>query len=277
MELGLPSSPPVSGNLNILQGSQEGSVIRAVTTMSGPAGYIDKYIVPELPSSWGQDVNCHLDTMRQGLMSCNWTSELVPSPGGQIDSISSSSPSSSSSSKNSKKKGSSPSSDWIRVETTRTGSSSAIISVQGMNSRNCRIKFDKPISSFVIRSLGSNSNNSKPNSSPVSGLIQPGYEIQPEGVKDLVLYSRTWGNTFHVEVNWKVTETETNGKGLDEKLEGRVGCEWVEYASASAGSSYASTSGQIPALEELLQFSPLWATVTKLTYGLVEAEGRFSV
>lgn len=217
--------------------------VRAVTSLVGPRKYVDKYIIPELPSSWGKSLDCSVDQeLRRGLWACSWESDLIPSPGGNssvdITSIS---------------RTSHPS-DWLHATASRTEPTAATFTVRGTNTRSCRLKFDRSISGFQVRN---------------GGRIQPGYEIPRSGLKDIVMWSRTWDNEFIVDVQWSAIG--------DEPLTGYVACEWVEYATASAGSSYVATSGQIPALEEVLQYLPLWATVTKWTYGLVEAEAKFSI
>ncbi|KAK7691951.1 hypothetical protein QCA50_005356 [Cerrena zonata] len=217
--------------------------VRAVTTLVGPHKYVDKSVIPELPSSWGKPVDCSMDQeLRRGLLACNWESDLIPTPGGNssVDAASISR--------------TNHHSDWLHATASRTEAATATFTVRGTNTRSCRLKFDQPISGFQVRN---------------GGRIQPGYEIPKSGLKDIVMWSRTWDNEFVVDVQWSASG--------DEPLTGYVACEWVEYATASAGSSYVATSGQIPALEEVLQYLPLWATATKWTYGLVEVEARFSI
>lgn len=258
IEVDLPAS--VSGVT--LPASQSDSGVRAITQLSGPKGILQRDIIPGLPSSWGQDVNCLTNPLRPGLTNCNWTSTLFPSPGGE--------------SATDEPESTPRPSDWLDVNITRLGLTSARISVQGKNTRNCRIKFDSPISSFTVHPPEFRFDSSGIVESYPSGRIQPGYEITEKGLNDLVLFSRTWGRRFVVDIGWNETTGSSTG-GDEDKFGGRVGCQWSEYGSASAGSSYAATSAQVPAMEELLHFLPLWATVTKVTYGVVEVEGRFSI
>lgn len=204
---------------------------------------MNKLVLPELPSTWARSIDCSVDQeLRRGLWTCSWESGLLPSPGGNSSTDTTSIP-----------QANNPS-DWLHAAATRTDPTAATFTVRGTNTRNCRLRFDRPISAFQVRN---------------GGRIQPGYEIPESGLTDIVMWSRTWDNEFIVDVQWSASR--------DEPLTGTVGCEWVEYATASAGGSYISTSGQIPALEEILEFLPLWATVTKWTYGLVEAEAKFSI
>ncbi|CAL1711704.1 unnamed protein product [Somion occarium] len=231
------------------QSEDVSTIVRAVTTLTGPRRYLDKSVIPELRSSWGKHVDCNTDTvLRPGLLACSWESNLLPSPGGNTST--STAPTSILSSR-----GATKPSDWLSASFVRTGPSTAIATVRGTNTRSCRLKFDKPISHFHVRN---------------GGRLQPGYELPDEGIQDLIMWSRTWNSEFVVDFEWAGADDEST------PFSGSVACEWVEYATASAGSSYATTSGQIPALEEALHFLPFWATITKWTYGLLEAEARFS-
>jgi hypothetical protein len=112
--------------------------------------------------------------------------------------------------------------------------------------------------------------------------MQGGYEVSEDGVSEVRLWSRTWGKEWVVDVDFG---GRVEGEG---KIKGRVACEWVEYESATVG-VYESEqeengrgrgrriNGKIPALEEVLTFLPRWATVTKLTDGLVEVWSAFEV
>ncbi|KAI0796781.1 hypothetical protein C8Q75DRAFT_742209 [Abortiporus biennis] len=244
---------PSSGLVDVSEDNKEGQILKAYTVLTGPEDYLNRYLIPELPSSWNKNVTCTKDGQRAGLSTCKWQSDLLPFPGGN-KSADLAPPSLMSSSRAVRTV------DWLDVQWTRLNESSALISLKGVNTRVCTIAFDKPITWYRI--LDSESGNSL-------GRIQPGYEITNEGVKSLELNSRNWDNRFFVEFGWFGDEHST--------MEGRVGCQYSEYATATAGSSHAAISAQIPALEEILHFFPFWAIPTKLIVGLLEAGGRFSV
>ena len=217
------------------------TVVSAKTLLTGPGGFVDAHIVPELPSSWGKDINCTIDnTLRKGLLTCAWESELVPSPGGREFLLDSTKPQ-----------------VWFTLDTQRLNATSARIKIRGTNTRGCRLYLDSPIRHFHVH--GS------------SDGLQPGYGVPAGGVADLLLWSREWEKRFVVDVTWDKTGTNAV------KMTGRAACEWAEYASATAGSEHAQTSAMIPALEEVIHFLPLWAVPTKWTYGLVEAWTKFSI
>jgi hypothetical protein len=108
-----------------------------------------------------------------------------------------------------------------------------------------------------------------------AGGMQAGYGVPPGGLREVRLWSRTWGRTFVVDVVWE----DGPGGGGDEEgpgLAGRVACEWAEYESGRVGDE-SGEGGKIPALEEVLSFLPKWAVVSKADDGLVEAWQDFNV
>ncbi|KAK0465552.1 putative zinc metalloprotease [Desarmillaria tabescens] len=191
---------------------------QAVTTLAGASEYIME-LISHLPSASSRDISCNYSQARLSLQSCSWTTDLIPSPGGNHTSDT-----------------------WLQTNVTRLGTTSARISVQGRNTRSCRIYFEtNPIIRYDVHggSVG----------------MQPRYEVPEGGIKELRIWSRTWDRNFTVDVEW-----------------GRVACEWNEYESGSVG---VGTGGRIPALEEVLTFLPNWAVVTKMTDGLVEVSSEF--
>lgn len=226
------SSGGISSDVSVVP--QMSSILSAKTVLTGPRGYVDKVVIPELPSSWGKKTHCEIDnTLRKGLWSCGWESDLLPSPGGATGPA-----------------------EWFTLHTKRLNASSARVSIKGTNTRSCRLYFDTPITHFHVH--GSRDG------------IQPGYEVPKNGSQDLILWSRDWEREFVVDLSWAAMEA-------DFRMQGRAACEWAEYASGTAGSPHASVSAQIPALEEVIHFLPLWAVPTKWTYGLVEVWTKFAI
>ena len=152
--------------------------------------------------------------------------------------------------------------EYFDASVSRIGSSSARIKVRGRNTRSCRVYFEnQPIFEYVVRS--SDGVGEK------KGRMQYGYEVGKRGVKELILWSRTWDREFVVDVKWADDNTG---------LQGRIGCEWAEYESAGIDhGSGGGVSGKIPAFEEVLRFLPEWAVSSKQDDGLVEVLTRFSV
>ena len=233
-----------SSGLSHLSGPHhKAEVLSAKTSILGLSGYVQK-VVSELPSSHGKDVKC--EKSFTGLTNCTWSvdNEWIPSPGGNT------------------------SSGWVSGDIKRVSgqTSRATIHVRGTNTRGCRIYFDQPVYDYKVRALDGDH---------WDGTQQHGYDIPPEGVTTLLLWSRTWDRDFEVEVTF-------GPEGLDPEppLSGKIACEYSEYASGIAGVGVVGGlehEGRIPAFEETLRFLPKWAIVTKATDGLVEVSRSFSL
>ena len=226
-----------------LSGLHKDEVLSATTSIFGLPGYVQD-VVSELPSAHGKDVKC--EEISTGLTNCTWPvdDEWIPSPGGDT------------------------SSGWVTGDVKRVHgkTSQATIHVRGTNTRGCRIYFDQPIYNYKVRSLDGDY---------WDGTRQDGYEIPPEGITTLLLWSRTWDRNFEVEVTF-------GPEGLDPEppLSGKLACEYSEYASGIAGvggMGGLDHEGKIPAFEEMLRFLPKWAAVTKASDGLVEVSRSFSL
>ena len=201
-------------------------------------------VVSELPSSHGQDVKCERTSI--GLTNCTWSvgDEWIPSPGGKS------------------------SNDWITgcVKRVDGKTSQATIHVRGANSRGCRIYFDQPIYDYKVRSYDDDR---------WDGTQRDGYEVPPEGINTLFLWSRTWDRDFEVKVTFGL-------EGVDPapSLSGKLACEYSEYLSGIAGAGAGvglENWGRIPSFEETLRFLPKWAVVTKAADGLVEVWRSFAL
>ena len=224
--------------------------------------------MPSLPSSHkhGKVVNCSSDSLKLGLTRCEWESgpHMRPNPG---------------SAENTDflwKKG-----EFLTADISKTGRSTARIRVKGKNTRSCRLYFDsRPIFRYDVLMPDTNR-------FLVKGM-QKGYEVSPSGVKEVRLWSRTWENEFVVDVDWSnSTGAISPAEGND--LQGRIACEWNEYESGMVdngpfnkppGQRLVATDGtkpKIPALEEVLNFLPDWAVVSKAADGLVEAWAPFTL
>lgn len=201
-------------------------------------GYLDRYVVPSTPS--GQDA------VNKGLVTCGSASEKraglwscrYPGPPPNVAPISASDVGIEFGSSAVKP-------DLITFNATRLTASTGKITLKGRNTRSCRLYFDDPITAVHVK--GGNDR------------VQPGYAVPEDGLKEVRLWSRTWDKEFEVLVEWE-------GKVKKQKVTGRVACEWAEMKE-----------GRIPALDEVLAFSPMWTAVTKLNDGLVEAYKRFEM
>ncbi|KIM36881.1 hypothetical protein M413DRAFT_448815 [Hebeloma cylindrosporum] len=275
---------------------------KVITSLTGPERYLRSRLIPYLPSSQenGKDVLCKADDSKTGLLTCEWDSgspHMMPVPGtfeGDEDA-------------DNWKEG-----QFFKAGAERVGVSSARIAVKGRNTRSCRVYFDSaPVHQYVVWPPGRNVRQGgglelldDRYGAEVGGWtgMQEGYEVGPTGVKEVRLWSRTWGRAFVVDVNWSnyalPDGSSTNrSSSVQSAFQGRIACEWVEYESAMVdhgttlgvngtqvegrymGMSLADDGRRpkIPALEEVLAFLPDWAVVSKYGDGLVEAWAPFSV
>ncbi|KAL2014750.1 hypothetical protein VTN00DRAFT_2275 [Thermoascus crustaceus] len=175
--------------------------------------------VQALPSAAGQNVTC---TWLGPRLQCSWDG-LVPHVTGST----------------SQEK---PTSDWVSFNVTHTvGKNQARFEISGKNTRACKLLFDSPISDFSVAG------------SALDGRFP---HISHEGSREIRLWSRTWENTWTVDVQWP-----RNG------LSGKVVCLWSDN----------NHPGVIPALDEIRQYAPDWVAVSKLSDGLVEGIRSFTI
>lgn len=219
---------------------------RMITSLVGHPLYLpNSAIISNLPSA--KAVDCKLHSTRSGLTLCEWDSGsgMHPAPGGWDND---------------------KAVEYFDASVIRTGPSSARIAVKGRNTRSCRVYFDsQPIFEYAVRSSDGVGEKG----------MQLGYEVGKEGAKELILFSRTWDKEFVVDVEW-------GSGGESSSLEGRIACEWAEYASGRVDHGSGSGlgyyyGGKIPAFEEVLRFLPEWAVSSKQDDGLVEVSAPFSI
>ncbi|KZT61666.1 hypothetical protein CALCODRAFT_514563 [Calocera cornea HHB12733] len=133
--------------------------------------------------------------------------------------------------------------EWMSANITRTGPRAARIAVRGENTRMCKLEFDAPISAAAVTGAA-------------VALPSADRPMPEEGVTTLALWSRTWAKDFTVDVEW-------DGGG---EMSGRVACGWADMSA-----------GNIPALDEVNEFIPLWVLSNKLSESLVEVSKSFAV
>ncbi|KAK3988359.1 hypothetical protein QBC44DRAFT_104595 [Cladorrhinum sp. PSN332] len=142
----------------------------------------------------------------------------------------------------------------VSVNITRGDGNKAKIEVNAKNTKACFLEFKRPISAFTVH--GS------------SGWDGRFGQFPEGGIKQLKLWRRDWEKEWEVDVEWKDgDEGEKAAMAMDSGLDGTVTCMWAD----------ANVPGTIPALDEALKFSPVWAAITKFSEGLVEGRKVFSV
>ncbi|KAL1965351.1 hypothetical protein VTN77DRAFT_5788 [Rasamsonia byssochlamydoides] len=147
-----------------------------------------------------------------------------------------------------------PLQDWVSYNVTRTDDGSnkhrhqARFQITGLNTRACVLSFDSPISRFRVAG---------------SAVDEQRFPTTfPAGTREIRLWSRTWENTWTVDVEW---ERREGSEGSE--LSGKATCLWSD----------SNSRGVIPALDEIRQYSPDWVAVTKLASGLVEGSRSFRI
>ncbi|THC90806.1 hypothetical protein EYZ11_009725 [Aspergillus tanneri] len=130
--------------------------------------------------------------------------------------------------------------DWVTFNITRsTNQPRARFEVSGLNTRACKLTFDSPISTFHV----------------ADGAVDPRFpHTSPTGIREIRLWSRTWQRTWTVDIEWAEPNAETDGR-LGLGLSGRVACLWSDH----------NTAGVIPALDEVMQYSPGWVAYLVLS------------
>lgn len=189
--------------------------------------------IASLPSSAGQTPSCTPSKRRRDLTECSWHGlppQVVPNthPGvpPEIGYA-----------------------DWLTFNASRApdGATSARFQVSGLETRACKILFNRPISDFTVAGADEHSGFRK---------------VSEHGATELRWWSRTWEKEIDVTVRWDAGD-EDEGDGLD----GRVVCLWSD----------ANEVGVIPALDEARRFAPTWVAIANAGQGLVEGGKAFLV
>ncbi|RPB00747.1 hypothetical protein L873DRAFT_739343 [Choiromyces venosus 120613-1] len=261
----------------------------------GHPDYINKIVSEYIPSAKGKVDICQADKLKPGLRRCSWKGiapRVVPqAPGGVPPEY--------------------HFSDWISYNVTKTGDGKATITLRGRNTRACKLLFNKPVGIEVLnghgelprygnlsRSITHYDRRSKLAKSPTLGDPIPGFP----NTRELRLWSRDWERGWDVELTWEKEEEDGNDdppaisttdevattelrsarkrqivdyedgneSSSDSKggLDGRVVCLWSDANKVSS---------EIPALEEVSRYLPVWAIASKLADGLVEGSVPFLI
>jgi hypothetical protein len=227
----------------------------AHTSLTGISSFLEGSIIRQLPSVRGKNVHCTEAEGRaagSGMATCMWEvdvhGEMGPDPGSGVT-----------------RTWEGTERAWLAVNTTRLGTNKARITVRGINARTCSVSFTNR--AVMWWKVVEGDVEGQGGGTESGGNVRSGYEVPKEGLRTLLLFSRTWDREFVVDVGW-----DREG-GLD----GRVACQWAEYESGRVGMAGHVHGGKIPALEEVLKYLPLWAVVSKAGSGLVEGWTEFSL
>lgn len=143
--------------------------------------------------------------------------------------------------------------DWLSFEISKPTDKPrhAQFNISGQNTRACKILFDTQIKGFHV----------------ANSAYDPRFpNTSPKGIKEIRLWSRTWEDTWTVDVEWYSPESADPSVTLG-PLTGKVVCLWSDY----------NQQGAIPALDEVRQYGPGWVGVSKVADGLVEGRKAFEI
>lgn len=198
----------------------------------GNTGIINS-VLPHLPSTFNNPVECSKEAPGMplsGLVHCSWAG-LAPNVTSDTSKVST----------------------WVKHSIERLADGKARITLQGKNTRACRLFFDnKNVTSIDILD------------SPSRAFGSP---LPTSGTNQLRLWSREPGRIWRVELTWnrptdkedEKVEVFKNEKELKRAvdtvsgtLEGRIVCLWSD-----------TNGDEIPAFNEVVTYLPPWATVLK--------------
>ena len=153
-----------------------------------------------------------------------------------------------------------PMKEWLSVNISSVGAGGARIHLRGVNTKECKLHFDKQGNTKVSR-VRVGGDNGK--------WVDVGEWDHP--LESFALWSRDWDKTWIVDVEWvkplkkKGSFTlQRNSKRVPSSLSGRAACLWADR-----------TAGKIPAIDELYVFMPTWSTLSAGRGGLVEGYKTF--
>ncbi|KAJ3748428.1 hypothetical protein DFH05DRAFT_560843 [Lentinula detonsa] len=286
---------------------------RIVTTLTGAAPFVHDLILPSIPSyrhslASGRPGGCSdndVDERKTGLAKCSWethNSSIAFFDGLSMVPVASEVIVAHANTNRTMWDWASSTNQWFEAHaasTTFSGNSGARFFITGNNNRACRLYFDHAVEKFHVRTINSTQSDVQVDDDEASWGVQRGFESNHYDM--LRLWTRTWGMSFVVDVQWSnksessFSEMDPTGAAHQNVFSaytettahtGRVACEWAEYESGMVGMGLSTSpvpspseerisGGKIPAFEEVLNYLPKWATVSKLTDGLVEVEEKF--
>ena len=153
-----------------------------------------------------------------------------------------------------------PMKEWLSVNISSVGAESARFHLRGINTKECKLHFDKQGNAKVKRVRVGGDRGKWVD---VGGWDHP--------LESFALWSRDWDNTWIVDVEWvqphkKESFTLQPNSESAPSLSGRAACLWADW-----------TAGKIPAIDELYVFMPTWSTLSAGRGGLVEGYKAFKV
>ncbi|KAG6040582.1 hypothetical protein E4U41_000090 [Claviceps citrina] len=203
-------------------------------------------VMTSLPTAAGQEIECSGPTVRADLKTCRYNASLLPpdvANGTKLE-------------------------DLVAIEASKNADATSItVKVDGLNTRTCFLDTSSPI--FGFRVEGGGKRDSRFGSLPIDGL------------RHMQLWRRKWEGPWTVTLDLGDGRFAAAGGGKagiemeeeeEEELELRASSLDEMSVTARCVWSDANEARKVPALHEIKQYMPGWATVTKASVGLVEVK-----
>lgn len=206
-------------------------------------------VIDSLPTAAGQEIECLESTVRADLKTCQYNAALLPpdvANGTKVEDL-----------------------VYIRASKNADGTS-ITVEIDGVNTRTCYLDVSSPVFHFHVE--GGGKRDGRFGSLPLDGL------------QHIQLWRRRWSGpwTVTLEVGGRgFAAASAEGKDTDRTgSHGAVDAERKELLASSEEISVtarcawsdANRASAMPALREVKQYMPGWATVTKASVGLVEVK-----
>lgn len=246
----------------------------------GHPDYIERIVLDYIPSARSELIVCIPDISKAGLRRCSWkgaSPNVAPAVAGAVAPAN-------------------RMADWISYNITKLGDGKAKISLAGKNTRACKLIFYKPVTGIVVL----NGNGEEPKNGNLSKSIMHysktpvkkmhksqtlGNPIPASGTRELRLWSREWGRGWDVELTWEKANSTSSAESDEYSSDNMVHTELmavkrtVEHANEDYDNNYKGgldgrvvclwsdanrDADEIPALEEVRRYLPVWAIASKL-------------
>lgn len=243
----------------------------------GHPDYIERIVLDYIPSARSESTVCGPDTAKDGLRRCSWKGafpNVAPTAASAVAPANGMA-------------------NWIFHNITKLGDGKAKISLAGKNTRACKLIFYKSVTGISVL----NGNGEEPrggnlsesimhySKTPVKNIRKSptlGNPIPTDGTRELRLWSREWERGWDVEVTWEKTNL-TSSVSSDEHISDSVVHTELMAVKRNANEDYHNNSkggldgrvvclwsdanrdaDEIPALEEVRRYLPIWAIASKL-------------
>ncbi|CAN6645148.1 vacuolar membrane protease [Trichomonascus vanleenenianus] len=178
--------------------------------------------------------------------------------------------------------------DILKQTTDKRGLNQAKLKISAPDNRICSLKFhkDDPNEKSAVRVVkvyheeGNHEMAKAQSRLPEENVVVqdwlPGDDVDSfsdsKGIDDFTLYKFDWNQTYVVGFEWLPTWFDAHDRAEDD-LKVDITCYWNEYEASIPGTD----KPRMPAITELLHFSPEWTTYAKYSRGMLEVNKRITL